>query len=140
MGARASESKWFWVPGLFGALLFVTLILRWLPAASVRARDAYGLGQVIAGDLALAWKSLLRCAVAYGVTTLAIDILPPIRWREVLAVTFAALVAEVLSELAAAAFWGADAGTGVQLAASAVAYSITLATSIAVIRRWSLWS
>jgi hypothetical protein len=140
MVARASESRWFWVPGLFGVLLFVSLIFWWLPAASVRARDAYGLSQVLAGDLALAWKSFLRCAVAYGITAVAIDSFPPIRWSQAFAVTSAALAAEVLAEWAAAAFWGAAAGTGAQLAASAVAYSITLATSIAVIRRWSLWS
>jgi hypothetical protein len=138
MVARASESRWFWIPGLFGVLLFVSFILWWLPAALLRARDAYGIGQVIAGDVTLAWRSFLRCGVAFGVTTLAIDHLPPIRWRQVFAVTAAALVAEVLAELAVVAFWGTDVGTGAQLAASVVAYAVTLGTSIAVIRRWPL--
>jgi hypothetical protein len=108
-----------------------------LPAAVARAHDAFGVGQVIGGDLMLAWKSFLRCAVAYGVTAVAIDFLPPIRWTNAFAITATALVIEVLAELAATAVWGVNVSTGVQLAVSAVAYSATVTISIGVIRRWS---
>jgi hypothetical protein len=52
-----------------------------LVAAALTKADAHlGVGQMTAGDLVLAWKSFLRCGVAYVVTALAVDWLPPIRW------------------------------------------------------------
>ena len=77
---RLRESRWFWIPGIFAALLFIGLVLRWLPAALNKAHAPFGVGQIIGGDLILAWKSFLRGVVAYVLTALALDWLPPIRW------------------------------------------------------------
>jgi hypothetical protein len=138
MSSHSSESRWFWIPGIFGALLFVSLILRWLPAAIVRADKPYGLGQVVVGDLRLAWDSFLRCAVAYVVTAIAIDYLPPIRWRYAFAITAAALGMEVLAEIVASVLFGAHAATWVQLAATAIAYAFTVVVSTILIQKWAL--
>lgn len=93
---------------------------------------------VVAGDLVLAWKSFLRCAVAYVVTAIALDYLPPIRWRYAFAIAAIALVMEILVEIVAASLFGVRAGTWVQLAATAIAYSFTVAASIMVIQKWAL--
>src|ERR1700733_13858165 len=138
MSSKSSESRWFWIPGIFGALLFVSLILRWLPASVVRADSLYGLIPVVAGDLVLAWKSFLRCGVAYIVTAIALDYLPPIRWSYALAIVAGALVMEVLAELAASALFGVHAATWLQLTATAIAYAFTLVVSIIVIQKWAL--
>jgi hypothetical protein len=138
MPSQSSESRWFWIPSIFGALLFVSLILRWLPAAIVRADEPYGLGQVVVGDLRLAWYSFLRCAVAYVVTAIALDYLPPIRWRYAFAITATALAMEVLAELIASALFGVHAATWVQLTATAIAYAFTVVVSIIVIQKWAL--
>jgi hypothetical protein len=138
MSSRSAESRWFWIPGIFGALLFVSVILRWLPAAIVRADNPYGLGQVVAGDLALAWKSFLRCAVAYVVTAIALDHLPPIRWRYAFAIAATAVVTEILAEIAAGALFGVHASTWVQLTATAIAYSFTVIVSVLAIEKWAL--
>jgi hypothetical protein len=94
-------------------------------------------GQVIAGDIVLAWKSFLRCAVAYVVTALALDWLPPIRCRTALAISAVALLGEILAELVTADIFGDNAGVAVQLIASAVAYSLTMSTSISFIQHHS---
>jgi hypothetical protein len=123
---------------MFGALLFAGLFLRWLPVAIVRAETPYGLGQVVVGDLKLAWYSFLRCAVAYVVTAIALDYLPPIRWRYAFAIAATALVMEILAEIVTADLLGVHAGTWVQLIATAIAYSITVAVSIMAIDKWLL--
>jgi len=138
MSSQSAESRWFWIPGIFGSLLFVSLILRWVPVAIVRADSPYGLGQVIAGDLVLAWKSFLRCAVAYVVTAIALDYLLPIRWRYAFAIAGTALVTEILAEIAAGAVFGVHAGTWVQLTATAIAYSFTVIVSVITIQKWAL--
>lgn len=138
MAAQSTESRWFWIPSIFGALLFVSLILRWLPAAIVRADTPYGLGHVVVGDLRLAWYSFLRCAVAYIVTAIALDYLPPIRWRYAFAIAATALVMEILAEIVASALFGVHAGTWAQLIATAIAYSFTVVVSIMVIQKWAL--
>jgi hypothetical protein len=134
MYSRSAESRWFWIPGIFAALLFVCLILRWLPVAIVRADNPYGVGQVVAGDLALAWKSFLRCAVAYVVTAIALDYLPPIRWRCAFAIAATALVTELVAEITTGALFGAHAGTWLQLTATGIAYSF----SVLATQKWAL--
>jgi hypothetical protein len=138
MSSQSSESRWFWIPGIFGSLLFVSSFLRWLPAAIVRADKPYGLGQVVVGDFRLAWYSLLRCAVAYVVTAIALDYLPPIRWRYVFAIAAAALGMEIPAEIVSSALFGVHAGTWAPLIATAIAYAITVAVSIVVIEKWAL--
>jgi hypothetical protein len=114
---QSSEPRWFWVPGIFGSLLFASSFLRWLPAAIVHADKPYGLGQVVVGDFRLAWYSLLRCAVAYVVTAIALDYLPPIRWRSVFAIAAAALGMEIPAEIVSSALFGVHAGTWAPLIA-----------------------
>lgn len=137
MSSRPAESRWFWIPGIFGVMLFVCLILRWLPAAIVRTENPYGVGPVIAGDVALVWNSFLRCAVAYVVTAFALDYLPPIRWRYAFVIAATALVTEFLAEIAAGALFGVHAGTWVQLTATAIAYSFTVIISVLAIQKWA---
>jgi hypothetical protein len=126
-----------WIPGLFGTLLFVTLMLRWLPAALSKSHDPFGTGQVFAGDLILAWKSFLRCAVAYVITAISLDWLPLIRWRTALAISAIALLGELLTELVAAEVFGDNAGLAVQLTAAAIAYSATMLGSISILQHHS---
>jgi hypothetical protein len=136
MGTRsgASESRWFWIPGIFASLLFISLMLRWLPAALNNSHEPLGVGQIIAGDLVLAWKSFLRCAVAYVLTALALDWLPPIRWRTALAISAVSLPGEILTELVTADIFGENAGVAVQLIGSAIAYSATMFGSISILQ------
>jgi hypothetical protein len=98
MDAASRESRWFWIPSLFGGFLFVCAVLRWLPAAMIKAHDPVGVVQVIDGDLVLAWKSFLRCVVAYCVTAFALDSLPPIRWRQAVGISVLAVLAEIGAE------------------------------------------
>ena len=135
MSSQSTESRWFWIPGLFGALLFLSSLLWWLPAAIVRAGKPYGLGHVVVGDLRLAWYSLLRCAVAYVVTAIALDYLPPIRWRHAFVIAGAALVIEILAEIVTSAIFGAHANFWAPLIATAIAYSVTAAIIITVIQK-----
>jgi hypothetical protein len=138
MFPQSKESRWFWIPGIFGALLFVSFVVRWLPAAIFHSHSPFGLAQVAVGDMSLAWRSFLRCAVAYIVTALALDYLPPIRWRHVMAIAATAVVMEILAELATADLFGAHAATWVQLVATTMAYSLVLALGMAAIRMWAL--
>ena len=86
----------------------------------------------------MAWDSFLRCAVAYVVTAIAIDYLPPIRWRYAFTITAAALGMEVLAEIVASVLFGVQAATWVQLAATAIAYAFTVVVSIILIQKWAL--
>ena len=115
-------------------MLFISLMLRWLPAALNKSHEPFGVGQVIAGDFILAWKSFLRCTVAYVLTALALDWLPPIPWRTAFVISTVALLGEVLAELVTAEVFEASAGVAVQLVASAVAYSATMLGSISILR------
>jgi hypothetical protein len=128
-------SRWLWVPSFFGGLLFVALILWWLPLALTRMHSAFGMGQVIGGDSILAWKALLRCGVAYIVTIVAITWLPPIRMSHALGISVVAFLAEVLAEYATGAAFGPNAGTGVQLIATGIVYSVTVVICAEIIKR-----
>jgi hypothetical protein len=132
---RASESRWFWIPGIFAALLYAALILRWMPAAFSKAHEPLGVGSVIAGSLILAWKSFLRCAVAYVLTALALDWLPPIRRGSALLISAAAVIVEILAEIITGQIAGVHAGVTIQLIATAAAYCVVLVGSISIIRR-----
>lgn len=90
---------------------------------------------MVAGDFVLAWKSFLRCAVAYLVTAIALDHLPPIQWRCALVIAAIAVGMEVLAEIVAAVLFGVHAGTWVQLIATGIAYSLTLVASIMVMQK-----
>jgi hypothetical protein len=92
---------------------------------------------VVAGDVRLAWESFLRLAVAYIVTAIALDYLPPIRLRSVLAISVIAVVMEILAEIIMGDLFGSHAATWVQLIGTAVAYSFTVAVSITVIQKWA---
>ena len=127
------EARWFWIPGLFGILLFVSLLLRWLPAAISRSHQPFGLGQVITGDAILAWKSFLRCATAYILTALMFDYLVPIRWSTAWVIAVGALVAEITAEWVLSIAVGPNAGVSIQLVASALAYALTLALSSGIL-------
>jgi hypothetical protein len=124
------ESRWFWIPGIFSALLFAALALRWLPAALSKSHEPLGVGPVIVGDVILAWNCFLRCAVAYILTGIAVDWLPPIRWRTALVISVVALLGEALAEVITAQIAGNHAGVTVQLIATALAYSAVLGGSI----------
>jgi hypothetical protein len=99
------ESRWFWIPAIFGLSMFVALILWWLPAALARPNGGLGVGQVIAGDMVLAWKAFLRCVVPYVVTIVALKWLPPIYWWQAFIVAAAALVVEIFAEVVTAIYW-----------------------------------
>jgi hypothetical protein len=129
------EARWFWIPGIFGILLLLSLLLRWLPAALIRSHAPFGIGQVIAGDINLAWQAFLRTAVAYVLTALAFDHLIPIRWPTAFAIALAALLAEITAEVALGALFGIHAGIGIQLITSAVAYALTLTLSLTILDR-----
>jgi hypothetical protein len=132
---RAGESRWFWIPGIFGGLTFTALVLRWLPVAFGKAHEPFGMGSVIAGDLILAWKSFLRFAVAYVLTAIALDWLPPIRWGTALLISAAAVIGEILAELIAGQIVGVHVGVMIQLIVTAAVYCVVLAGSISIIRR-----
>jgi len=129
------EARWFWIPGLFGILLFLSLLLRWLPAAIIRSHEPFGMVQVLMGDAILAWKSFLRCATAYVLTALAFDYLVPIRWKTAIVIAVGAVVAEIAIEFSLSVPFGARAGVGIQLVGSALAYTLTLAVSLAILNR-----
>jgi hypothetical protein len=131
------ESRWFWIPAIFGLSMFVALILWWLPAALARPNGGLGVGQVIAGDMVLAWKAFLRCVVAYVVTIVALKWLPPIYWWQAFIVAAAALVVEIFAEVVTARFIGASADSIWQLVATAIGYSVILVASIAFVRKGS---
>ena len=132
---RSSESRWFWIPGIFAALLYVALIIRWTPAAFSKAHEPFGVGSVIVGNLILGWKSFLRCAVAYVLTALALDWLPPIGWGTALLISAAAVIGEALAETIAGQFVGVHAGVTIQLIATAAMYCVVLVGSTSIIRR-----
>jgi hypothetical protein len=134
---RSREARWFWIPGLFGVLLLISLALRWLPAALSTAHTPGGVAQVIAGDFILAWKSFLRAAVAYVLTALALDWLPAIRWRTVWIISVIALLGEVAAESITGAVVGVHAGLIVQLIATTLAYGAMLFASISIIENQS---
>ena len=131
----AREARWFYVPGILGGLLFLSMLLRWLPAAASRSHEAFGVAQAVTGDLILFWKSLLRCAVAYAVTAVAFDWLTPIRWRDAFFVAVGALLAEVVAELLTSTILSSDATVAIQLLVSAIAYAVTLSASRWVLHR-----
>jgi hypothetical protein len=115
--------------------MFLGLLLRWLPASLNGIQEPFGMGRIVAGDLILAWKSCLRCAVAYVLTAVAFDWLMPIRWRTVLAIAAAAVLGEIVAELVTSILFGSHAGIAIQLIASAIAYSLTLTVSIQILQR-----
>ncbi|MDB6101215.1 MAG: hypothetical protein JWO52_1214 [Gammaproteobacteria bacterium] len=131
---RASESRWFWIPGIFASLLYAALIIRWMPAAFSKAHEPFGVGSVIAGSLILAWKSFLRCAVAYVLTALALDWLPSISWGTALLISVAAVIGETLAEIITGQIVGVDAGVTIQLIVTAAMYCAVLVGSISIIR------
>jgi hypothetical protein len=131
----AREARWFSIPAMFAALMFLALILKWWPAAMSRAQEPFGLSQVIAGDLILAWKCFLRCAVAYVLTAIAFDWLTPIRWKDAVLIAIGAVIAELTAETLIGALLGATAGVGIQLIASAIAYAATMSISLWLLRR-----
>jgi len=131
----AREARWFSIPAMFAALMFLVLIIKWWPGAVNRAQEPFGLSQVIAGDLILAWKCFLRCAVAYVLTAIAFDWLTPLRWRDAVLIALGALIAELTAEALTGALFGATAGVGVQLLASAIAYAATMSISLWLLRR-----
>jgi hypothetical protein len=87
------------------------------------------------GDLTLAWKTGLRFAVAYVLTALAIDWLPPIRWRTAVLIAALAMAAEGGDEIPLGTFLGPRAGVAIQLATSALAYALVLGLSIGILQR-----
>jgi hypothetical protein len=115
--------------------MFVALVLWWLPDALARAKDAFGVRQVIGGDMVLAWKSFLRCFVAYAVTIFALKWLPPISWPQTFIVAGAALFVEILAEVITSRLIGVDAGSVGQLVATAIGYSVTLLASIVFVKK-----
>jgi hypothetical protein len=127
-----SRSRWLLVPVWFAALLFLSLIVRWWPAASARAHDAYGVGTVIAGDIFLAWKSLIRGAAALVLTLLAWSLLPPLKKTEPVVIAAAVVLAEVAVELGTAALLGVNASVWYQILATCFAYLTigTMSTSL----------
>ena len=129
------QSRWLVVPVGFAALLAVTLMVRWLPAAIDRAQDAYGLGQVIGGNILLTWKAIQRGFVALLVTLPVLSLLPPIQRRHVVCVSIAAVIAEMAAEFSTAAIVGARVGLNVQLLATALAYSVVLLGAGLCLRR-----
>ena len=114
--------------------MFATLILRWVPAASNTVHEPLGVGSVVVGDLILAWKSFLRCGVAYVLTALALDWLPPIRWGTALLISVAAVAGEILAEVITGQIAGVNAGVTIQLVATAAVYCVVLVGSISIIR------
>jgi hypothetical protein len=131
---RSSESRWFWIPGIFAVLLYVALIIRWMPAAFSKAHQPFGVGSVIVGNLILGWKSFLRCAVAYVLTALALDWLPPISWKTALLISVAAVIGETLAEIITGQIVGVDAGVTIQLIVTAAMYCGVLVGSISIVR------
>jgi len=123
------KSRWLAIPAVFGSLLVITLFLRWLPAAIERAQTGFGLGQVIGGNLLLAWQAALRAVVALIITLPALPLLPPIGWRVVFLTALAALAVEVVGELMMASLFGVQAGQASQLVATAIGFSVVLTGS-----------
>jgi hypothetical protein len=115
--------------------MYAALILRWMPAAFSKAHEPFGVGSVIAGSLILAWKSFLRCAVAYVLTALALDWLPPISWGTALLISAAAVIGEALAEIIAGQIVGVHAGVTIQLIATTAMYCVVLVGSISIIHR-----
>lgn len=131
----AREARWFYIPGIFGALLFLSLLVRWWPAAVNQAHGGFGIAQVLTGDLILLWKSFQRCAIAYVLTAIAFDWLKPIRWTNAFVIAAGALFAEIAAESLIGRLFGSGVGVAAQLVTSAVAYALTLWTSLWILRR-----
>src|SRR2546421_3762710 len=132
---QLSRSRWLFVPLWFAGLLFMALLVRWWPLAAARAHDAFGVGTVIAGDLLLAWKSIVRGIAVLVLTLIAWSQLPPLKRHEIVIISVLGVGAEVVAEFAAATLIGVDASLWYQLLATCVAYSIAGAASVFLLRR-----
>ena len=132
---QVSKSRWLFVPLWFGCFLFTALLIRWWPLAAARAHDAFGVGTVIAGDIVLAWKSIVRGFAVLVLTLIAWSQLPPLRKHEIVIIAALAVGAELVAEVTAAALIGVDASLWYQLLATCVAYSVVGAASVFLLRR-----
>ena len=116
------SSRWFLVPVVFAVFLFLALTLRWLPAAIERFQAPYGQGQVLGGQINLAWKCVLRGLVVLILVVPVVLSGRTIRLREVFVLCGVTVAAEISVEYLITLLVGAKASKAVQLIATAVAF------------------
>jgi hypothetical protein len=117
----AHASRWLEVPLVFSGLLWLALVIRWLPAGIHQ-----GIVLMIAGDISLGWPVLLRGGVLLLATIPFLGVLPPLRKIHVLYVAVAASAVELAVEVCMGRLVGAKAAMTIQLAATGVAYLMVL--------------
>jgi hypothetical protein len=110
---------------MFGLILWVVLILRWLPLAMHVGHGASGVIAVVGGDLLLGWKCLVRIGAAYVPTVALWPLLPSLRQFEAFAVAGVAVVIEFIAELTTSALFGGNAALPIQLTLTALGYGVT---------------
>jgi hypothetical protein len=129
------KKRWLFVPLWFASVLFASLLIRWWPLAASRAHDAHGIGTVIAGDLLLAWKSILRAIVALILIGIFWSHLPSLRRFQAALIGILFVVAEVAAEFTAAAFFGINATLWYQLLCTSVALLVVGGPSVWFLRQ-----